>query len=165
MESNTPQDLAALALQIQTLTASMEELTRQNQEIRLWLQQEDNHFETNRDDNGDSQRKDDRQRPVTPKGARSDLLREMRKEMDELRNAIKEKTDRSLDWMVRRTDSPFTTAILECPMPLKFRLPQLKTFDGLKDPLDHLITFKTTLGLQQPLTRYCVILSPPLSKE
>ena len=70
--------------------------------------------------------------------------------MDELRSAIKEKTDRSLDWMVGRTDSPFTTAVLECPMPLKFRLPQLKPFDGLKDPLDHLITFKTTMGLQQP---------------
>ena len=89
----------------------MEELTRQNQEMRLRLQQEDNHFETNRDDNGDSQRKDDCRRPVTPEGASLDLLREMRKEMDKL------------DWMVRRTDSPFTTAVLECPMPSKFRLP------------------------------------------
>ena len=35
-------------------------------------------------------------------------------------------------------------------MPSKFRLPQLDPFDGLKDPLDHLNTFKTTLGLQQP---------------
>ena len=76
------------------------------------------------------------------------LHREMRKEMDELRNMIKEKTDRSLDRMVRKTDSPFTVVVLECPIPSKFRLPQLKPFDGLKDPLDHLNTFKTTLGLQ-----------------
>ncbi|XP_075639698.1 uncharacterized protein LOC142611481 [Castanea sativa] len=41
------------------------------------------------------------------------------------------------------------TAVLECPMPSKFRLPQLEPFDELKDPLDHLNTFKTTLGLQQ----------------
>ena len=74
----------------------------------------------------------------------------MRKEMDELRNVIKEKTDRSLDRMVRATDSPFTTAVLECPVLLKFRLPQLELFDRLKDPQDHLNTFKTTLGLQQP---------------
>ena len=40
MESNVNQDLAALALQIQTLIASVEELTRQNQEMRLRLQQE-----------------------------------------------------------------------------------------------------------------------------
>ena len=68
--------------------------------------------------------------------------------MDELRSAIEEKIDRSLDKMVKRTNSPFTMAILECPMPSKFRLPQLEPFNGLKDPLDHLNTFKTTLGLQ-----------------
>ena len=70
--------------------------------------------------------------------------------MDELRNALKEKTDWSVDKMVRATDSPFTTAVLECPVPSKFRLPQLESFDGLKDPQDHLNTFRTTLGLQQP---------------
>nr|XP_023902289.1 uncharacterized protein LOC112014139 [Quercus suber] len=74
----------------------------------------------------------------------------MRWEMDELRNAIKEKTDRSVDRMVRATDSSFTPAVLECLVPSKFRLPQLEPFDGLKDPQDHLNTFKTTLGLQQP---------------
>ena len=67
--------------------------------------------------------------------------------MDELRNAIKEKTDRSVDRMVRATDSPFITAVLECLVPSKFWLPQLEPFDGLKDPQDHLNTFKTTLGL------------------
>ena len=68
--------------------------------------------------------------------------------MDDLRNEIKEKTDWSLDRMVRRRDSPFTMAVLECSVPSKFRLPQLEPFDGLKDPLDHLNTFKMTLGLQ-----------------
>ena len=58
----------------------------------------------------------------------------MRKEMDELRSAIKEKTERSVDRLVRATDSPFTTMVLECPVPLKFRLPQFEPFDGLKDP-------------------------------
>ena len=70
--------------------------------------------------------------------------------MDELRSPIREKTDWSLDRMVRRTDSPSIIAVLECPVPLKFLLPQLEAFNGLKDPLDHLNTFKTTLGLQQP---------------
>ena len=74
----------------------------------------------------------------------------MRKEMDELRSAIKEKTGRNLDYMVRKIDSPFTTAVLECLVPSKFHLPQLEPFDRLKDPLDHLNTFKTTLSLQQP---------------
>ena len=47
----------------------------------------------------------------------------MRKEMDELRNAIKEKTNQSLDRLARATDSLFTMAVLECSVPLKFRLP------------------------------------------
>ena len=51
--------------------------------------------------------------------------------------------------MVRGTDSPFTMAVLECSVPSKFRLLQLELFDGLKDALDHLNTFKMTLGLQQ----------------
>ena len=72
----------------------------------------------------------------------------MRKEMDELRSAIKKRTERSVDRLVRETDSPFTTVVLECLIPSKFRLPQLESFDGLKDLQDHLNTFKTTLGLQ-----------------
>ena len=71
----------------------------------------------------------------------------MRKEMDELRNAIKGKTDQSLYRIVKKTDSPFIVAIQECLVPSKFRLPQLEPFDRLKDPLDHLNSFKTTLGL------------------
>ena len=67
--------------------------------------------------------------------------------MDELRNAIKEKTERSVDRLVRATDSSFTAAVLECLVPSKFRLPQLESFDEFKVPQDHLNTFKTTLGL------------------
>ena len=59
MESNTPQDSVALALQIQILIASVEELTRQNQKMRLRLQQEDNCSGMNWDDDKDSQRRDD----------------------------------------------------------------------------------------------------------
>ena len=68
--------------------------------------------------------------------------------MDELRNTIKGKTDKGLYRMVRKTDSPFTLVVQECLVPSKFRLPQLEPFDRLKDPLDYLNTFKTTLGIQ-----------------
>ena len=148
MESN--QVSAALAQQIQALAATVEELTRKNQEMKLRLQQEENRSKGNTEDEGDSQRKSDRYKPISPDDQNSDLLREMRKEMDELRSAIKEKTEWSVDRLVRATNSPFTTAVLECPMPSKFQLPQLEPFDELKDPQDHLNTFKTTLGLQQP---------------
>ncbi|XP_065620093.1 uncharacterized protein LOC136063518 [Quercus suber] len=148
MESN--QDSAALAQQVQALAATVEKLTRQNQEMRLRLQQEENRSKGNQEDEEDSNRRSDHRRPNTLAEQNSDILREMRREMDELRNAIKEKTEQSVDQMVRAMDSPFTTAVLDCPVPSKFRLPQLEPFDGLKDPQDHLNTFKTILGLQQP---------------
>ena len=129
------------------------------------VQQEENRFKGNPDEEGDSHIRSIHQKLTTPDEQNSDLLREMRKEMDKLRNAIKEKTDWSVDRMVRATDSSFTTAVLECPVPSKFHLPQLNPFDGLKDPHDHLNTFKTTLGLQQPAMRYYVVHFPPLLKE
>ena len=149
MESNP--DSTALAQQVQALAATIKELTKQNQEMKLRLQQAQQEFKGNPDEEGDSHRRSAHRRPTTPNEQNSDLLREVRKEMDELRNALKEKTDQSVDRMVRATNSPFTIAVLECPVPSKFRLPQLESFDGLKDPQDHLNTFKTTLGLQQPL--------------
>ena len=127
MESNP--DSAALAQQVQALAATIEELTKQNQEMKLRLQQvqqaqqEENRSKGNLEGEGDSHRRGTPQRPTTPDEQNSDLLREMRKEMDELRSAIKEKTDQSVDRMVRATDSPFTTAVLECLVPSKFRLP------------------------------------------
>ena len=102
-------------------------------------------METNKDNDGDNHKR----RTNTPEEANSNLLREMRKEMDELRNTIKKKMDQSLDRKVKKTDSPFTLAVQECLVPSKFRLPQLEPFNKLKDPLDHLNTFKMTLGLQQ----------------
>ena len=118
--------------------------------MKLRLQQEENRSKAYQEDRGDSHRRSDYRGPTTLDEQNSDLLREMRKEMDELRNAIKEKMDRSLDRMIRAIDSSFTMAVLECPVLSKFRLPQPEPFDGLKDPQDHLNTFKTTLGLQQP---------------
>ena len=116
-------------------------------------QQEENRSKDNLKGEGDSHRRSIHQRPTTPDEQNSDLLREMRKEMDKLRNAIKGKTDQSVDRMVRATDSPFTATVLECPVPSKFRQPQFELFDRLKDPQDHLNTFKMTLGLQQPLDK------------
>lgn len=43
MESSAQPKSAALALQVQAFMASVEELTKKNQEMRQWLQQEENH--------------------------------------------------------------------------------------------------------------------------
>ena len=72
MESN--QDSAALAQQVQALAATVEELIRQNQEMKLLLQQEENWFVAYQEDDGDSLRKSDRWKPTTLDEPHSDLL-------------------------------------------------------------------------------------------
>lgn len=47
-----------------------------------------------------------------------------------------------------RMDSPFITKGLNRPLPPKFYLPQLESYDDLKDPLDHIKLFKTMMHLQ-----------------
>ena len=64
MESN--QDSAALTQQVQALAATVEELTRQNQEMKLRLQQEENRSKGSPEDEKNNQRRSDRQRPVSP---------------------------------------------------------------------------------------------------
>ena len=72
MESN--QDSTALAQKIQAFTATVEELTRQNQEMKLRLQQEENRSKGNPKDEEDSHRRSDCQRPTSLDEQNSDLL-------------------------------------------------------------------------------------------
>ena len=50
--------------------------------------------------------------------------------------------------LVHRTDSPFTASINGHSLPSKFKLPSLDSYDGTRDPFDHIATFKTTMHLQ-----------------
>ena len=63
-------------------------------------------------------------------------------------NALKGQVSNDLDDLVNRIDSPFTTAVNFFPLPHKFRMPHIDSYDGVKDPLDHLETFKTLMYLQ-----------------
>ena len=76
------------------------------------------------------------------------MMQSLRRELDEVKNAMKGKTTMNLDGMLKRTDSPFTASVLECPLPPKFRLSQLEFYDETKEPLDHIGAFKTILNLQ-----------------
>ena len=74
-------------------------------------------------------------------------LSNMRREMDKLKNVVKDRVVENLDGMIRRMDSPFTTDVLNCPLLPEFRLPQLESFDGSRDPLDYIVSFKTLMLL------------------
>ena len=63
-------------------------------------------------------------------------------------NAFKGRVSSDLDDLVNHADSPFTAFVNSFPLPHKFRMPQIDSYDGVKDPLDHLETFKTLMHLQ-----------------
>ena len=50
--------------------------------------------------------------------------------------------------LVHWSDSLFTTSINGHPLPLKFKMPSLDSYDGTRDPFDHIVTFKTTMHPQ-----------------
>ena len=68
--------------------------------------------------------------------------------MREMKSQVKAKAAKNLDMLIHRSESPFTKRVDEYPFPAKFKVPQLETFDGLKDPLDYLDSFRTVMHLQ-----------------
>ena len=77
--------------------------------------------------------------------AEMQMMKEM---MDFMMNALKVRVSNDLDELVHRMDSPFTAPVTSCPFPTKFRMPQIEAYDGLKDPLDQLESFKNFMHLQ-----------------
>ena len=101
MESSAQPESATLALQVQA-----EELTKQNQEIRQRLQQEENRpprrVKNNKNEDEvqgpkGSQRRNGSRRTERSDEASNNLLRSMRKEMNELKNSMKGKMAKNLD--------------------------------------------------------------------
>ena len=71
----------------------------------------------------------------------------MKEQMEVMMNALKGRVSSDLDDLVNWTDSPFTAPVNSCPLPPKFQMPQVESYDGIKNPLDHLETFKTMMHL------------------
>ena len=71
----------------------------------------------------------------------------MKENMDLMMNAIRGRVSNNLDELVHWTDSPFTTQVTFFPLLAKFPMSQVEVYDGSKDPLDHLESFKTLMQL------------------
>ena len=72
----------------------------------------------------------------------------MKEQMEVMMNALKGRVSTNLNDLVNRPDSPFNVSVNSFPLPHKFRMPQIDSYDEVKDPLDHLETFKTLMYLQ-----------------
>ena len=70
-----------------------------------------------------------------------------------MKEVVKGRAPDSMDTLVQQTESPFTAEVLHFPLPSKFRMPQIEVFDGTKDLIDHLNTYKNQMelhGYQDP---------------
>ena len=75
-------------------------------------------------------------------------MQAMKEQIEVKINAFKGRVSSDLDDLLNRTNSPFTTTVNTFPLPQKFHMPQIESYDGVKNPLDHLETFKTLIHLQ-----------------
>ena len=78
---------------------------------------------------------------------------QLEREMDQMKKVMDEMTENMrrtnlVEDLVHQTDFPFTASINGHPLPPKFKIPSLDSYDGMHDPFDHIATFKTTMHLQ-----------------
>ena len=70
--------------------------------------------------------------------------------------AVKGRTPISMDALVQQMESLFIAGVLHFPLPTKFIMLQIEALDGMKDPVDHLNTYKNQMDLHryQDLVKY-----------
>ena len=81
-------------------------------------------------------------------------FRSLQQELSRVKEVVKGRAPDTMDTLVHQTESPFTAEVLRYPLPAKFRMPQVEVFDGVKDPIDHLNTYKNQMelhGYQDPV--------------
>ena len=81
-------------------------------------------------------------------------FRNLQQELSCVKEVVKGRAPDTMDTLVQQTESPLTAEVLRYPLPAKFRMPQVEAFDGIKDPVDHLNTYKNQMelhGYQDPV--------------
>ena len=158
---------------------AVERLTKQNHNLEEQLRQRDvghNVQEENQEDNpkrGEQERPEGSNTPSRPKRQNLSLpslmdtapppivaeMQAMKEQMKVMLNALKGRVSSDLDDLVNRTDSSFTTSVNSFPQP------QIESYDGVKNPLDHLETFKTLMYLQEGPDKIMCRAFPTRSEE
>ena len=125
-----PLDPVVMAQQIQALTSNVQELMKQNEDLGQRARPEGSNTSNQRHNRS---RHDDEANSLENSGGRDtseqikqsthgndQMMKILRKEQDEMKKAMKGKTAINLDGMLKRTYSPFTSDVLECPLLAKF---------------------------------------------
>ena len=81
-------------------------------------------------------------------------FKSLQQELSSVKEVVRGRALDTMDTLVQQTKSPFTAEVLHFPLPEKFRIPQVEAFDGVRDPVDHLNTYKNQMelhGYQDPM--------------
>ena len=64
-----------------------------------------------------------------------------------MKEAVKGHAPDTMDTLVQQIESTYTSEVLHFPLPAMFRMPQVEAFDGTRDLVDHLNTYKNQMEL------------------
>ena len=81
-------------------------------------------------------------------------FKSLQQELSRVKEVVRGRALDTMDTVVQQTESPFMAEVLHFPLPAKFRMPQVEAFDGVRDPVDHLNTYKNQMelhGYQDPV--------------
>ena len=81
-------------------------------------------------------------------------FKNLQQELSRVKEVVRGRALDTMDTLVQQTESPSTVEVLHFPLPVKFRMPQVEAFDGVRDPVDHLNTYKNQMelhGYQDPV--------------
>ena len=138
---------------VQSMAAAMAELTHQNQELTREINSRRRHEEYAEGQAQSQEGKGNMEPESQSRGTTSRRVPHLEREMDQMRKAMEEmrenmRRENPVEDLVHRTNSPFTASINSHPLPPKFKMPSLDSYDGTRYPFDHIATFKTTMHLQ-----------------
>ena len=80
-----------------------------------------------------------------------------------MKEVVRGRAPDTMDTLVQQTESPFLAEVLHFPLPVKFRMPQVEAFDGVRDPVDHLNTYKNQMELHGYQPFAITLKGPPLA--
>ncbi|XP_059635498.1 uncharacterized protein LOC132277673 [Cornus florida] len=75
-------------------------------------------------------------------------IQDLKLKVEAMAQALKGKGPATVDDFVQKIDLPFNPRVMALPLPRKFKMPHLESFDRTHDPLDHLETFNSLINMQ-----------------
>ncbi|KAI8535805.1 hypothetical protein RHMOL_Rhmol10G0202600 [Rhododendron molle] len=166
----TPEAFAQMQEQIKTLTQGLLTAVKENAALRLQISEpsilnlqhsqheEENHREESESSEEESQNRKRNSKPPLEKPSHElGVILKMQNQIERLMKHVKAQAPATVEELVQNTDSPFTSEVMGRPLPRKFKMPQLETFNGSTALLDHLETGVLEHGLTNSLPGVYVV--------